>query len=104
MNFLRAVFRIYVTVKRISIALAHMLLGLTICGASLLLIYIGLWFGMLQSSAATLVVVILALVVAGFGLSRICEALPGIIPARTSDAPGRSRLGTRDDLRRSGLI
>lgn len=104
MNFLRNVFRFYVTMKRVTVALARIFVGLLICAVALVLLGLGLFFNMTQFPGATLAVSMVVLAVAGYGLAYICEALPGILPAKTSDAPGRSRLATNRDLRRSGVI
>lgn len=104
MNFLRTVYRAYVTMKRVVIALAHICAGLAICAVALLLLGFGLSSNITEFPGASVAVIVVVIAVAGFGLARVCEALPGILPAKTSDAPGKSRLATRRDLRRSGII
>jgi hypothetical protein len=37
-------------------------------------------------------------------INTVVEALPGITPRRINTAPGRSRLATRDELRRSNVF
>lgn len=105
MNFLRNVFYYYVTTRRVAAALVEISAGLMVCVAALVLLAVGAVLSiMLEFPAAIILVVIIAIWIAAHGFVRVCEALPGILPAKLSDAPGKSRLATRRDLRRAGII
>jgi hypothetical protein len=45
-----------------------------------------------------------AIAIAYHGINTAVEALPSITPRRINSAPGRSRLATRDELRRSKVF
>jgi hypothetical protein len=45
-----------------------------------------------------------AIALAYHGINTVVEALPSITPRRINTAPGRARLATRDELRRSNVF
>jgi hypothetical protein len=55
-------------------------------------------------NGAAIIAAAFAVYLAISGVEEVMSTLPTILKPRTSDAPGRSRLATRDDLRRSGII
>jgi hypothetical protein len=99
-HVLGKVYRVYTTVKTGTIAILKIGFGLLICGAAAMVFRIASTFITWTDSLPISVFVIgIVLIIAGYGLMTIFEALPGIIPARLADEPGRSRLASRDDLR-----
>jgi hypothetical protein len=41
---------------------------------------------------------------AAYGINKIFESLPGVTPRHINDAPGRSRLANRNEMRRSRIL
>jgi hypothetical protein len=105
MHFLAKVYRVYTVLKSATIAIIKITFGLAICGSAAALFHIASYFiSFDQFDTPSVVVGCIGLTIGGYGLMKIFEALPGITPPRTSDAPGRSRLASRRDLRRSGIL
>jgi hypothetical protein len=97
---LSQLFRVYSVVKTATIATLKIVFGLLICGAAAMVFRIASHFITWTDSPNISVFVLgIVLTIAGYGLMTIFEALPGIIPARIANEPGRSRLAERDEMR-----
>jgi hypothetical protein len=110
MHPLTRIHRTYVAIKGFVIALGMILFGLAIGTLAVPLFRVGAAFADWSADIASasnifaIICIVIALGAIGYGVSRIFEALPWITPTRVSNAPGRSRLASRTDLRKSRVI
>jgi hypothetical protein len=102
--------RLYMTAKLAAVSIPRILSGLVLWVMALFALMVGLlcidWGGDLVS-VGNGIAAICFLSVIGFlfnGAERVFEALPGITPRWINDAGGSSRLATRKEKKRGGVI
>lgn len=109
MHPLAKIHRIYTTAKVAAASVGKILSALGMSAVGLFVLLFGLAFadwhgGITFPNVVAVLCVGVALSLAGYSIDKIFEALPGITPRRINDAPGRSRLANRKDLRRGRII
>jgi hypothetical protein len=107
MHRLERLHRAYIALKLAAASVPSILGGFVCWIFSIGLLGSGIWLAAVVPEGGWLalaVCFVAAAYLAMHGAKLVFEALPGITPRRINDAPGRSRLARRDELRRGRII